>query len=135
MPTKFSIQQSDITSAPSDLLLLKHAKGFHGGDLVVANELIVAGICSEKEISPKPDDFVLVETNKVIAPARVLFVGTPHLRDFSYAQMYHFAARSIEILAEEQMPIGLMTTTIHGVNYGLDAIESFQSCLLYTSPS
>jgi hypothetical protein len=42
MPTKFSIQQNDITSAPSDLLLLKHAKGFHGGDLVVANELIVA---------------------------------------------------------------------------------------------
>jgi hypothetical protein len=112
---------------PSDLLLLKHAKGFHGGDLVVANELMVAGICSEKEISPQPDDFVLVQTNKVIAPARVLFVGTPHLRDFSYAQMYHFAARSIEILAEEQMPIGLMTTTIHGVNYGLDAIESFQS--------
>jgi hypothetical protein len=87
----------------------------------------VAGICSEKEISPKPDDFVIVETDNVIAPARVLFVGTPHLRDFSYAQMYHFAARAIEILAEQQMPIGLMTTTIHGVNYGLDAIESFQS--------
>jgi hypothetical protein len=41
--------------------------------------------------------------------------------------MYHFAARAVEILADEQMPIGLMTTTIHGVNYGLDAIESFQS--------
>jgi hypothetical protein len=127
MPTKFTIQQNDITSAPSDLLLLKHAKGFHGGDLVVANELMVAGICSEKEISPRPDDFVLVETNNVIAPTRVLFVGTPPLRDFSYAQMYHFAARAIEILAEEKMPIGLLTTTIHGVNYGLDAIESFQS--------
>ena len=39
MPTKFTVQQNDITSARSDLLLLKHAKGFHGGDLVVANEL------------------------------------------------------------------------------------------------
>jgi hypothetical protein len=127
MPTKFTIQQGDITCVPSDLLLLKHAKGFHGGDLVVANELMVAGICSEKEISPQPDNFVIVETNQVIAPNRVLFVGTPPLRDFSYAQMYHFAARAIEILADEQTPIGLMTTTIHGVNYGLDAIESFQS--------
>lgn len=127
MPTKFTVQQNDITSVPSDLLLLKHAKGFHGGDLAVANALIVAGICSEKEISPREDDFVIVETNRVIAPSRVMFVGTPHLRDFSYAQMYHFAARAIEILAEEQMEVGLMTTTIHGVNYGLDAIESFQS--------
>src|SRR5689334_7185894 len=122
MPTKFTIQQNDITRAPSDVLLLKHAKGFHGGDLGVANELMVAGICAEKEISPKPDDFVIVETNGVIAPARVLFVGTPPLRDFSYAQMHHFAARAIEILAEGQMPIDLLTTTIHGVNYGLDAI-------------
>jgi hypothetical protein len=127
MPTKFTIQQNDITSVPSDVLLLKHAKGFHGGDLVVANELIVAGICSEKEISPQPDDFVVIETQNVIAPTRVLIVGTPPLRDFSYAQMYHFAARAIEILAEEKMPVELMTTTIHGVNYGLDAIESFQS--------
>jgi hypothetical protein len=127
MPTKFTIQQNDITSAHSDVLLLKHAKGFHGGDLVVANELMVAGICSEKEISLRPDDFVIVETNGVIAPARVLFVGTPPLRDFSYAQMYHFAARAIEIVAEQELPVELMTTTIHGVNYGLDAIESFQS--------
>jgi hypothetical protein len=127
MPTKFTIQQNDISSVPSDVLLLKHAKGFHGGDLVVANELMVAGICSEKEISPKPDDFVIVETQNVIAPARVLFVGTRLLRDFSYAQMYHFAARAIEIVAEQELPVALMTTTLHGVNYGLDAIESFQS--------
>jgi hypothetical protein len=127
MPTKFTVQQNDITNVPSDLLLLKHAKGFHGGDLVVANALMVAGVCSEAELSPRVDDFVIVETKKAIAPARVLFVGTPPLRDFSYAQMYHFAARAIEILAEKKMPIGLMATTIHGVNYGLDAIESFQS--------
>jgi hypothetical protein len=127
MPTKFTIQQNDITTVPSDLLLLKHAKGFHGGDLIVANALMVAGVCSEREMSPRTDNFVIVETNKVIAPERVMFVGTPHLRDFSYAQMYHFAARAIEILAEQQLPVGTMTTTIHGVNYGLDAIESFQS--------
>jgi hypothetical protein len=62
---------------------------------------MVAGICAEKEISPGPDDFVIVETNSVIAPAQVLFVGTPPLRDFSYAQMYHFVARAIEIQRED----------------------------------
>ena len=30
MTTKFTVQLGDITNVPSDLLLLKHAKGFHG---------------------------------------------------------------------------------------------------------
>src|SRR6266481_5313539 len=120
MPTKFTIQQNDITSVPADLLLLKHAKGFHGGDLLVANELMVAGICSEKEISPQPDNFVIVETNQVIAPTRVLFVGTPHLRDFSYAQIYHFAARAIENQASNHgwTLMNTDSTAGNGVNSG-----------------
>jgi hypothetical protein len=127
MATKFSVQQNDLTAVPSDLLLLKHAKGFHGGDLEVANLLTHAGICTEAEISPRPDEFAVVQTTKAIAPTRVMFVGTPHLRDFAYGQMHHFAARAIEILGQERLPVRSLTTTIHGVNYGLDAIESLQS--------
>ena len=121
------VQQNDITKVPSDLLLLKYARGFHGGDMAVANLLMVEGVCSEEEISPVRDEFVIVRTPKAVAPSRVMFVGTPHLRDFSYEQMRHFAARAIEILAEENLPLALMTTTIHGVNYGLDASEALQS--------
>ena len=127
MPTKFTVLHNDITTLPSDLLLLKHAMGFHGGDLVVANRLTASKICSEDEISPSPDEFAIVDTRKVIAPARVMFLGTPHLRDFSYGQMRHFAARAIEIVAREQRSLRLFTSTIHGVGYGLDASESLQS--------
>ena len=127
MATKFTVQQSDITELPSDLLLLKHAKGFHGGDLAVADLLTGSGGCTEAEISPRPDEFAIVQTAKTIAPSRVMFLGTPPLRDFSYSQMHHFAARAIEILAQERLSLAVMTTTIHGVNYGLDAIESLQS--------
>jgi hypothetical protein len=127
MATRFSVQQNNIAELSSDLLLLKHAKGFHGGDLAVANLLTNAGTCTEAEISPHPDDYAIIGGGKAVAPARVMFVGTPHLRDFSYTEMHHFAARAIEILAEERLHLRLMTTTIHGVNYGLDASESLQS--------
>ena len=127
MATKFTVQQNDIITLPSDLLLLKHAKGFHGGDLAVANLLIAEGVCTEEKISPERDAFVILRTNKAIAPSRVMFVGTPHLRGLSYGQMQHFAARAIEILAEQNLPLALLTTTIHGVNYGLDASEALQS--------
>jgi hypothetical protein len=130
MPTTFTVQQDDITRVPSDLLLLKHAKGFHGADLIVANALTGAGICTEHEISPHPDGFATVDPKKVIAPAQVMFVGTPPLRDFSYSQMRHFARRSIEILAEEGKSLDVVTTTIHGVNYGLDASEALQNLVL-----
>jgi hypothetical protein len=127
MTTKFTVQLGDITDVPADLLLLKHAKGFHGGDLAVVNILTASGACTEAEIHPRPDDFVVVSAHKAIAAARVMFLGTPPLRDFSYDQMRHFAARAIEILSEKRLPADLLTTTIHGVNYGLDASESLQS--------
>jgi hypothetical protein len=127
MATKFTVQQNDIITLPSDLLLLKHAKGFHGGDLAVAKLLIAEGVCTEEKINPGQDEFVILRTNKAVAASRVMFVGTPHLRGFSYGQMQHFAARAIEILAQQNLPLALLTTTIHGVNYGLDASESLQS--------
>jgi hypothetical protein len=107
--------------------LLKYANGFHGGDLAVAMLLTNAGVCTEAEISPRPDDYVAIDTRQAVAPARVMFLGTPALRDFSYGQMHHFATRAIEILAEEGLQVRRVTTTIHGVNYGLDASESLQS--------
>jgi hypothetical protein len=127
MPSEFSVKQDDITKVGADLLLLKHAKAFHGADMAIANLLCSAGVCAEKDIRPRPDDFVIVETKKVIAPARVMFLGTPGLGDFNYGRMRHFASRAMEVLAVEGVPARTITTTVHGVNYGLDASESLQN--------
>jgi hypothetical protein len=127
MPSEFSVKQDDITKVGSDLLLLKYAKSFHGADLAVANLLFSAGICAERDIRPRPDEFVIVETKKVIAPSRVMFLGTPGLGDFNYGRMRRFASRAIEVLATEELPVRTLTTTVHGVNYGLDASESLQN--------
>src|SRR5215467_1679001 len=105
MPTRFTVLHDDITTLPSDLLLLKHAMGFHGGDLVVAHLLTGSRICTEDEISPHLDKFAIVDTRKLIAPARVMFLGTQHLGVFSYSQMRHFAARAIEIIKREKLSV------------------------------
>jgi len=125
----FRVRHGDVLEVPSDLLLLKHAGYFYGADRHVSEALTAAGVCSSEEIRPEPDDSAVVETNGVIAPSRVMFLGTPDLSAFAYAEMRHFAARSVEILARRKLPVRRLTTVIHGVGYGLDSVESLDSLI------
>jgi len=129
MIPEFRVQHDDVLTVPSDVLLVKYARGFYGVDLKVARALARAGVSALAKIDPAPDDSVMVETRGTIAPSRVMFLGTPTLSAFSYDEMRHFAARSIEILASQSLSVGRMTTVIHGVGYGLDAVESLHSLI------
>ena len=129
MIPEFRVQHDDVLKVGSDLLLVKYAHGFYGSDLQVARALARAAVCSLDEIDPAPDSPVIVETAGAIAPSRVMFLGTAALSAFSYNEMRHFAARSIEIVASRSLSVGRMTTVIHGVGYGLDAVESLHSLI------
>jgi len=129
MIPEFRVQHDDVLKVGSDLLLVKYAHGFYGADMQIARALARAAVCSLEEIDPAPDSSVIVETAGAIAPSRVMFLGTPALSAFSYNEMRHFAARSIEILASRSLSVGRMTTVIHGVGYGLDAVESIHSLI------
>jgi len=83
-------------------------------------------VCSEAELRPLPGDFVAVETKGTIAPMRVLFLGTPRLRSFTYNEMEVFARRAIEKIADLGLPVRVLTTTVHGTGYGLDGGEALQ---------
>src|ERR1700727_293164 len=95
---EYRIQLADVMGIPSDLLLLKHAQEFYGADQVVATRLISSGLCSESDLRPKPGNFAIVETNGIIAPARVMFLGTKPLSEFHYDEMQRFAERFVEAL-------------------------------------
>jgi hypothetical protein len=73
-----------------------------------------------------PGAYALIETRGVIAPARVMFLGTPPLREFGYGEMQEFARRSMQILTRLSVPPKVVTTTVHGSGYGLDGGESMQ---------
>jgi hypothetical protein len=124
--TEFSVDEGNVLDIASDLLLLKHAQRFYGADSTVAARLIEGRLCSEEEIQPSPGDFAVIETRGVIAPRRVLFVGTPPLRSFTYDEMELFARRAVQKIKDLGLPVRRMTTTIHGTGYGLDGGESLQ---------
>jgi len=95
MLPEFRVEHDDVLKVPSDLLLLKYAQSFYGADGRVASVLEKSGARLLRDLHPSPDEFVIVETRGAIAASRVMFLGTPPLNVFSYAQMRHFAARSI----------------------------------------
>lgn len=123
---EYQVRLADVTQEPSDLLLLKHAQAFYGADREVASKLISSRLCQEKDLRLKPGDYAIIETKGVIAPARVMFLGTPDLSYFKYDEMQHFARRSIEVFATLSLPLNVITTTVHGSGYGLDGGESLQ---------
>ena len=129
MPIEISVQCADVANVPADLLLLKHARGFHGADEAVAVRLCDRGVCSESDISPVIDQHVLVDTRGAIAATRVLFLGTPRLRDFRYREMTQFARRAVKIIDENRLPVRTLTTTVHGAGYGLDVAESLRALI------
>lgn len=124
--TQFFVQRGDVRNVPADLLLLKHAQGFFGADKAVADRLLFKRVCNAADISPPQGDFAIVNTKKAIAPKRVLFLGTPPLASLSYDEMYVFAFRAMGTLSELGLAVQTITTTIHGVGYGLDGGEALQ---------
>ena len=49
--TEFAVQEGDVTTVPSDLLLLKHAENFYGADEAVAMCLVLAKLCTWDDLS------------------------------------------------------------------------------------
>lgn len=129
MAVQVSLRNSDVADVESDLLLLKHARGFHGADQQVAARLIQQGVGTEASLAPGTGESVLVESHQAVKAKRVLFLGTPRLAEFRYAQMRRFARRAIELIGEHRLPIRVLTTTVHGAGYGLDIEESLQAMM------
>ena len=123
---EYEVRLGDVLKEPSDLLLLKHAQGFYGADEAVASALIVSHLCRDKDLQLEPGEHTIIETKGIIAPARVMFLGTPNLSAFCYEEMQQFARRSIAVLAKLAVPLNVVTTTVHGSGYGLDGGESLQ---------
>src|SRR5262249_3885956 len=111
---------------PADVLALKYAQGLHGADLAVAEALDLPEAVLHAKLS-RPGSYHLVAGQNLLAATRVLFVGVGRLWHFRYAQIREFASRvrgALEEWAPQTRPVA---ATIHGVNYGLDEMESFSA--------
>jgi hypothetical protein len=121
---QFDVVNDDVLTFPTDVLALKYAQGLHGADLAVAEALDVPEGVLHARLS-QPGSYHLLPGQNLLAAARVLFVGVASLWHFRYAQIREFAARVLSALEEAAPQTRHLAVTIHGVNYGLDELESF----------
>jgi hypothetical protein len=121
---QFDVVNDDVLAFPADVLALKYAQGLHGADLAVAEALDLPEAVLHRQLS-KPGSYHLLAGQNLLAATRVLFVGVVSLWHFRYAQIREFAARVLEALEQSAPQTRHLAATIHGVNYGLDELESF----------
>lgn len=123
------LEKSNVIDVAADVLILKHAQGFHGADEAVYLRLLQANVCDEDSIQPKTNESTWIESKGSIAAENVVFIGTPALRDFRYREVRSLSRRAIQIIAASKRPVPTIATTIHGAGFGLDVEESFQAMI------
>jgi hypothetical protein len=116
-----SIHEGNILNRPCDLLILKHADGFYGVDLRVA-ELI--GF--EAKV---PEGKVRVVPGRRTEAKRIAFVGVGPLVNFEYRKIRDFGRRAIDIAGKQKEIVRRVCMPIHGPGYGLDEAEAFSSLI------
>jgi hypothetical protein len=130
METTFTVVHGGVESVPADLLLLKHAQGFYGADEYIAELLSRTTGISRDTLAVPAGEFVIKETAGFLAAHHVMFLGTEDLFEFGYEAMRRFARQAIRFLADGGLSVRRLSTTIHGVGYGLDAEEALSELVL-----
>lgn len=118
-----TIQRGDIMQVESDVVALKYAQKFYGPDRQVADWLMTQGGFTPDQLMPAVDQHRLVNTEGNIAARRALFVGTVTSRNFDYKVVRRLAAQTLAALAKELPNTEHLTTTVHGIGFGLDESE------------
>ncbi|SBW18879.1 hypothetical protein FDG2_0867 [Candidatus Protofrankia californiensis] len=107
---------------PSDLLVLKHAQRSYGVDEVAGN---LADI--DPAILPAVGGGLLIQNPPRLAARNLLFIGVEPVETFDYRTIRDFSRRALTGAAHLSFPVRSISMTLHGVGFGLDEIEAFES--------
>ncbi|MFO1145550.1 MAG: M17 family peptidase N-terminal domain-containing protein [Rhodospirillales bacterium] len=123
-----SVVHGDATEYETDVLVLKYAQAHFGLDRTVSNKLIRLGV-EENEFAPEPGESNFFHSRGGVKAKSVLVVGVTRLSEFSYKDIRICARAALEALSEHEKDgaIEHVCFTMHGVQYGLDEIEAFES--------
>ena len=120
------ITNADIVKYKTDALALKYAQENYGLDMVVSRMLEKAGYHIAK-MHPKPGSYKLLRNVQGFGANILLFMGVVPLYNFGYREIRHFSRSCLTALAREAPEIETLALTLHGVGYGLDESEAFES--------
>jgi hypothetical protein len=115
----------DILDTPCDVLVVKHAQALYGADRAVVEALISGG--AQVPRLPGPGEFAAVPAAGALRARTILFVGTPPLSDFEYAEIRELGRAAIQAVARHQPRASTLALTLHGPGFGLDERESLAS--------
>lgn len=126
MEISIEIQSVDALKIEADVLVLKYAQALYGADQRAYIELATSRKDLQSKLPP-PGKFLLIETAGALAAGYVLFTGVVDIVQFRYREIRQFSFDSLRYLSKIKPGIEHICLTLHGVNYGLDEIESFES--------
>ena len=115
------ISNANVTQVAADLLVLKHAEGFHGADRAVAE-----AVGFEEHLKAGEAKFW---SGGGIAASEVLFIGVGPLVEFRYEQIQKFGSEAVKLARLHPKPVRHLVLTMHGCGYGLDVEQAFLSLL------
>jgi hypothetical protein len=125
----FELVNSDITNFPCDVLVLKYAQQFYGVDEFVSSLLVNKKGIDISEMQPKIGQYRILESTGHMKCKHIMFLGVPELWTFRYAEISDFAKNALIRIKKSLKLTRSVAFTIHGVGYGLDEAEAFQSQL------
>lgn len=125
----FELVNSDVINFPCDVLVLKYAQHFYGADKFVSSLLADKKGISISEIQPDIGQYRIIESAEHMECRHVMFLGVPELWTFRYAEISDFAKNALIRIKKSLGSARSIAFTIHGVGYGLDEVEAFQSQL------
>jgi hypothetical protein len=126
MQIGIEIQATDALKINADVLVLKYAQELYGTDSLAFTRLALVHQGLETRL-PKPNSFLFLESLDSLGAKQVLFSGVPDIFQFRYKEIRNFAFKSLNYLAEQKPDTKHICFTLHGVNYGLDEAEAFES--------
>lgn len=120
------IKQGNVISTPADVLILKYSTTFMGASHQVFNGLQSFGVKVDiNALEAKFGAYQLLDSKMAVMSSNVLYIATPHARQFKYADLTVFIQRAMDILKEQLPETRHILMTIHGVKFGLDEREAF----------
>jgi len=126
MQVTVEVKTGDALKIQADVLALKYAQDLFGVDAVVASHLSKFHTDLITSL-PRIGEHLLVESYGSLGVKAVLFVGVNPLWRFGYQEIREFARRALDHLAQVASNTKHLCLTLHGVQYGLDESEAFES--------
>jgi hypothetical protein len=119
---ELKILEADALRYSSDLLVLKYAQRSYGAD---ERAVHIARI--DAKTLPTIGNSLLVKKPLGMAPRNLLFLGIESIGSFNYRSIRDFSRRALATAAEISSAVREISMTLHGLGFGLDETEAFES--------